>query len=1185
MQPFIRSLIWQLSRSRVEPQNLTNGIAELTAADNELLCAQHQSFLNPALKVAHFRKATLVNKKLLTFALFIGAFALCVSASAPRAWAQSTTYGSLRGQITDPTGAVVPNVTVTAKDIGTGATTSIQSNNDGIYTFSFLQPGSYQVSANAPGFQPVTRTVSITLGSAVSADMKLAVSSANTTVEVTGQAAAIETENANITTHFDAAQVSQLPNPGNDLTAVAESSPGLVMNTTGGAMFGGGNYEFYGLPSNSNVFTYDGANDNDPYFNVNNSGATNLTLGLNDVSEATVVTNGYSGQYGGLAGADINYLSKSGTNSFHGNAEYWWNGRAMNSNDYFLNQSTPVTPRPFVNANQYAASVGGPIKKDKAFFFADYEGIRLFIPSIFSVNVPTTAFESAVNSNLTSLGLSSSVPFYQNIWNIYSAAPGSSAAANIIPGGGCSNVTTLAGITFGASNPCALQYHGGTSQTTNDYLLVGRVDVNLTNNDKMFLRVQHESGLQATYTDPLTPAFDAHSQQPEWQAQVSETHTFGSDMVNNFVASFQWYSAIFTMVNQNAANALNPYTLALGDGSLFSVNADGAAFPQGRDVTQYNIVDDYSWIKGKHNIKFGVNFRRDDVSDHNFGLLTAFEEPLSLLDFANGGISPSGTTLASIAEQYFPVNSDVPVGLYQLGWYASDEWRAKQNLTFTLSMRFDHLSNPICQTNCFTAFNAPFSSLNPAAPPVSDIATGVHNAFPYVTPVVYQPKIGFAWSPGGSRNTVIRGGAGIFSDAIPSLAIDQILDNPPNDPSFVLANLPLATSQTGNYLQGLSAANTTFRSNYAAGLPVTPFNFFNGGRIVIPRYYEGDLEVQQAVGANTTVSVKYVVNHGEHEEMTNPALNAYSPNSPAPYGGLPLSIPNANFGVVAQTMNVGNSNYDGLVTTVTHKFTGGFQFQAGYTYSHALDEISNNSLNPFGLNSSTNADIVFPVDPYNIREFNYGNADYDVRQSFNMNYVWSDAFRHLTSKGPNALMKGWTFSGTIYDHTGFPYTVYSSAETAALHEFNFGSNAAATGSSAPAVIIGSQSASCGPQAAELINGVTPATCLSASNFADPTAGFGNQRRNQFRGPGYFDTDFNVEKAFGLPKWESAQFTVGARFFNFFNHPNFGFPVSDVDNSSLGHIQSMVSQPTTIYGSGLGADAAPRVIELEAKIVF
>jgi Carboxypeptidase regulatory-like domain len=1116
---------------------------------------------------------------------------LCCAATF--AWSQATTYGQIRGQVTDPTGALVPGATIILKNVNTGATQSIQSNNDGLYEFSFLQPGSYSVEANATGFQKVIHTVTVSLGSAIAMDMKLTLSTASTTIEVAGQAATIETENANLTVNFDASQVSELPNPGNDLTAVAETSPGLVMNTTGGAMFGGGNYEFYGLPSNSNVFTYDGANDNDPYFNVNNSGATNLTLGLNDVQEASVVTNGYSGQYGGLAGADINYVSKSGSNDFHGNAEYFWNGRTLNSNDYFLNQGG--TPRPFVNANQYAASFGGPIKKNKAFFFGDYEGIRLFIPSIFSVNVPTQQFESAVDANLTGLGLSASVPFYNNLYSIYAGAPGSSSAQNIVPAGttstgaplnanGCDNIVPTG--VFAAFVPggpaCALQYHGGTSQTTNDYLAVGRVDINLFTNDKLFLRAQHESGLQATYTDPLTPTFDAHSQQPEWQAQLSETHTIGNNKVNNFVASFQWYSALFTMVNASAANALQPYTLAIGDGSLFNVNNDGAAFPQGRDVTQYNLVDDFSWVRGKHDIKVGANYRRDDVSDHNFGLITPFVEMLSLNDFANGGTA-TGNYLSSIAEQYFPVNNDVPVALYQLGWYVSDEWRVKENLSITLSMRFDHLSNPICQTNCFTALSAPFASLNPNNPVNQDIVTGVHTAFPSVTPVVYQPKIGFAWSPGGSKSTVVRGGAGIFSDAIPSLAIDQILDNPPNDPSFVLANLPSANTQPGNILSGLSAANTQFRSNYAAGLPVPAFSFFNGGKVTIPRYFEGDLEVQQAIGNHSTMSVKYVVNHGEYEEMTNPALNAFSPTGAA-YANLPLTAPNPNFGTVAQTQNVGNSNYNGLIATFQHKFQGGFQFQAGYTWSHALDEISNNSLNPFGLNSSTNADIVFPINPDNIKQFNYGNADYDVRQSFNMNYVWSNAFRHITSWGPNALMKGWIFSGTLFDHTGFPYTIYSSGLTGALHNANFGSSAAATDTSAPAVLVGLQNPNCGPQAAEINNG-TQATCLNSANFADPTAGYGNQRRNQFRGPGYFDTDFNVEKGFNIPRWESAQFTVGARFFNFLNHPNFAFPVTDIDNSSFGHIQTMASQPTTIYGSGLGADAAPRVIEFTGKLVF
>src|SRR5579863_7299592 len=403
-------------------------------------------------------------------------------------WAQTSTTGAIAGVVTDPTAAVLPGVSVILKNLDTGSSASTTSNAQGSYNFLLLAPGNYSVSANAAGFQGVARNVTVALGSSVTANLELSISSQKETVEVTEQLTGVQTEDANIETNFSAQQIAVLPNPGNDLSAVALTAPGVVMNTTGGSVFGGGNYEFFGLPSNSNVFTYDGANDNDPYFNINNSGATNLSLGLNDVKETSVVTNGYSGQFGGLAGANINYVSKSGSNSFHGNAEYWWNGRALNSNNYFRNQAnavagSQVAPRPFVNANQYAASIGGPIRKNKSFFFVDYEGIRLLIPSLFSVNLPTQQFENAVIANLNNVS-PASVPFYNKLFGIWNATPGAAGAQNTLAGGRCSNVTTLVGTTFGAGNPCAVQLQGGTSQATNDYLIVGRYDQNIGNNDK-----------------------------------------------------------------------------------------------------------------------------------------------------------------------------------------------------------------------------------------------------------------------------------------------------------------------------------------------------------------------------------------------------------------------------------------------------------------------------------------------------------------------------------------------------------------------------------------------------------------------------------------------------------------------------------------------------------------------------
>src|SRR6202167_5693916 len=756
--------------------------------------------------------------------------------------AQTATTGDIAGVVTDPTAAVVSGVSVTLKNLDTGSSTSTITNSQGSYNFAFLQPGNYSISASGSGFNKTIRKVAVALGSSVTANLQLAISSQSETVEVTDAVTGVQTEDANLETNFNAQQIAVLPNPGNDLSAVALTAPGVVMNTTGGSVFGGGNYEFFGLPSNSNVFTYDGANDNDPYFNVNNSGATNLTLGLNDVQETSVVTNGYSGQFGGLAGANINYVSKSGTNSFHGNAEYWWNGRALNSNNYFRNQAnaiagSDVAPRPFVNANQYATSFGGPIKKDKSFFFVDYEGIRLVIPSLFSVNLPTQQFQNAVIANLGNVS-PASVPFYNQLFGVWNATPGAARAQNNLPGGGCSNVTTVAGITFGATNPCASQLQGGTSQATNDYLIVGRYDQILGNNDKLFVRVQHESGQQATYTDPLNPAFDAHSAQPEWQSQLSETHTFGADKVNNFVASLQWYSALFTMTNPTAEFQTLPETVFLDDGSLFPLNNEGTAFPQGRVITQYGIVDDFSWTRGRHGFRFGVNFRRDDVSDHNFTGVIPFVEEVSLNDFAFGGVAPTNPSVGNLVSQNFPLNTNVPIALYQLGWYASDELKVTSNLKLTLSMRFDHLSDPVCQTNCFQSFSAPFQDLNRTTPVNQALKTGLRTAFPSVTPVVYQPKVGFAWSPFGAKNTVVRGGFGIFSDAIPTGGIDDILTNAPNDPSFVLFNGALSPAAAGSLNGQATAANAAFRANFANGGTVPAFNFFNPGKVQIPRYDE-----------------------------------------------------------------------------------------------------------------------------------------------------------------------------------------------------------------------------------------------------------------------------------------------------------------------------------------------------------
>ena len=227
----------------------------------------------------------------------------------------------------------------------------------------------------------------------------------------------MQTADGNVSTTVGQQQISEVPNPGNDLSAIAQLAPGSVMNTNAGG--GLGNFASFGVSASSNLFTLDGMDDNDPFLNLNNSGATNLALGTNEIQEATIVATGYSAQYGGLAGANINYVTKSGGNQFHGNAVYYWNGRAMNAQDWFL----AGQPKTFSNANQWAGSLGGPIKKDKAFFFFNTEGLRVILPTVFPTSlVPTQGFETATIANLTAKGLTASIPFYNQMFGLYNAA-------------------------------------------------------------------------------------------------------------------------------------------------------------------------------------------------------------------------------------------------------------------------------------------------------------------------------------------------------------------------------------------------------------------------------------------------------------------------------------------------------------------------------------------------------------------------------------------------------------------------------------------------------------------------------------------------------------------------------------------------------------------------------------------
>jgi hypothetical protein len=1118
---------------------------------------------------------------------------------------QSLISGDVAGTVTDPSGAIVPNATVTLRNTGTGETQNATTNSTGAYRFSLLPPGGYVVNVAATGFQNASQNISVVVGQATTANIQLAVGTSSQTIEVTAEGGVIQTQNGNISTTFTPEQVSQVPNPGNDLSYIVQSAPGAVMNTQSGY----GNSPVYGLPGPSNVFTIDGMNENDPFFNVNNSGATNLLLGQNDIQEVTVVSNGYSGQYGQLGGANVNYVSKSGTNKFHGNAIYYWNGRIMNANDYFNNRT--ATPRPFDNANQWAASLGGPIRKDKPFFFINTEGLRLIIPVTNPTNIPSPQFQAATLSNLGSTGNAAQIPFYTNMFSLYNHALGANRAANILPpgtasdtgatiGNGCASSFTSTQYAALAGAPCALQFQSTAPNATNEWLLTARVDQIFGDHDRMFLHFRTDHGQQATYTDPINPAFNAQSTQPQYEGQLNWTHTL-TNAVNQFVVSGSWYSAIFGPANLQASLAAFPYNLAFAGGAFALLGGENSVFPQGRNDTQYQITDDYSRVFGAHNLKVGVNFRRNDITDYNPQLgsigLSAGE---TLSNFFSG----LGTTYI----QNFPKRLSEPIALYGLGFYAQDEWAVRRNLKLTLGLRAEHNSNPICVTNCFARFGTSFQFENhdPNLPYNQTIQTGLRQALINTTNIQWEPRIGFAWTPlGPGTSTVLRGGIGIFADIFPGTVADSFIRNAPVNNQFTVGVAPLDPAVPNSQPATAALANVAFNAGFAAGgtlnsisssLPpsaiFSPPNMNTVSRTTHnPQYQEWNLELQQGFGQKTSLSLNYVGNHGIFEPIQNAGLNGYCNSSPLPFSfsagttpclgqlassaasfsGLPLSPMDPRFGVVTEVQSNGVSNYNGFTVSLARRFSQ-IQVQANYTWSHALDEISNGGFLPFGAFPITNISFTNPINPFNIRQFNYGNADYDVRHYFSGNYVWT------TPRLDNwvSWVEGWTISGTVYYRTGYPFSVIDSGGNGILNSFNYGT----TAPGGPNLLANTSSPS--PISCDRSAANTP--CFG-SQFSPVVSGFGFQRRNQLYGPNFFDTDLTIMKNFKIPLGEAGNFGVGLQFFNLFNHANFDQPIGDVASPQIGLITKTVSVPTSILGSFLNGDASPRLVQIKGTLSF
>src|SRR5579872_1341840 len=361
------------------------------------------------------------------------------------AWAQGETTSAIIGQVTDTTGAVVPDATVTITNQETGLKRTAKTDSGGRLNFTQLKPGTYAVRVEAQGFEPQQAdNVFSSLGQKQTVNFTLRVARSKETVEVGAEAPIINPSNANTSTTLNAPALEDLPNPGGDMTYPLQFAPGALINTAGsgndfvGGTNGYGNVEFNGLPALSNGYIVDGLETNDPLTNLNSGLATNLVLGLNSISEVTVNTLSYSVDQGRYGASQVNYVTKSGTNHFHGNLYELWNGALLNAADYFTN-ATPGNRKPGSTVNHFGGSLGGPVIHNKLFFFFDSEWVRIALPIVTPTTVPTAAFQQYVLQQLPLGGKDSVtgsiypaqpqlVPFYRNMFSLYGNTDGTPLA-------------------------------------------------------------------------------------------------------------------------------------------------------------------------------------------------------------------------------------------------------------------------------------------------------------------------------------------------------------------------------------------------------------------------------------------------------------------------------------------------------------------------------------------------------------------------------------------------------------------------------------------------------------------------------------------------------------------------------------------------------------------------------------
>jgi len=967
------------------------------------------------------------------------------------------------------------------------------------------------------------------------------------------------------------------------------------------------------LPAVSNGYIVDGLETNDPLTNLNSGLSTNLVLGLNSIAEVTVNTLSYSVDLGRYGASQVNYVTKSGTNQFHGNLYELWNGSRFNATDFFTN-ATSGNHKPRSTVNHFGGSLGGPILHDKLFFFFDSEWVRIALPIVTATTVPTPALANYVLQQLPRGGVDSVtgstypaapqlVPFYKRLFGLYGNTAGTPLAVL-----GCPfNSNGLAATGYPPNgNGCANRQSVSHSSDDKEQVQTARIDYNFNHNDTAWFRFQADTGLQSAYTDPINPLFNAVSPQPLYSFASGHTHVFSGHLVNYFNPAFSWYESLFGPSNLQQTLAAFPIVLQ-GSGANAPFTQLGGldnTWVQGRRATRFFINNNLAWSIGSHEFRFGTNSRIFRLNDYDFGQGTV---PLvnytTLPQFIYG--------VASTASQTFPLADSQPYNFLNLDFYAQDTWKISRTLTWTFGVRDTYNSNPLNPHDVVARLSGSFDSIPHSVnqPLNAAIQTHLGTIFASTPLAILQPRTAIALQI--TPKTVLRTGFGLFSDLLPGSVVDSVGINPPYSKTFqggllgTVGGTAIAPGVPNSAIEAVGAANQLFASGFSrselscasplanpnACLPPVALTAVPDGKLRAPYFMQWSFALEHQVGSSFNLRAQYVGTRAVNQPYQT-QVNGYQTVCQGCFAPFPYGKPvDPRFGAVTQLSTGANSHYNALQLTADKRLAHGLQFQINYTWSRCVDTVSNGGFLAFSAGA-----LLTPLPGELGRQ--YGPCDYDVRDNLAGQYTYQLPVK-VRNRILGGVLNGWQISGTAFWHTGVPFSVLSAAYSANGNGIVQGSGPQYA-SVVPGVPVYEHSPIPGVTQPGTIQWLNPNAFVST---VDPSTGtctggdspsncqFGNLGRNALRGPNFTWSDFYLTKWFQLS--ERVKLRIDGQFFNVFNHSNFGLPVlanagipgNPSTQTGFGALSFATSPPTGLLGVGLGGDSSPRMIAFQARLEF